>query len=233
MLKVRYVFANIGENQILRGISLEVGKGKRIAVLGANGAGKTSLIRAITGLLPIQQGHILLNNEPIDRLLPHEIAKLGVSCVPEGRHVFLDMSVLDNLLMGAYLPKVRKQIKSSLKDVLKLFPVLADRLNQRGGTLSGGEQQMLVIGRALMSRPSLLILDELSLGLAPLIVQEIYRILKEIGGKTTLMIVEQNVEQALKNSTYAYILETGQVVRHDYSEVLLQDPTIKQAYLGI
>ena len=212
---------------------MEVAKGSRVAVLGANGAGKTSLIKAVTGLLPIHSGTIWFNESPIHNLPAYKIARLGVSCVPEGRHVFSDMSVLDNLYMGAYLSRARVEIRRSLEEVLKLVPVLADRLNQRSGTLSGGEQQMLVIGRALMAKPSLLIVDELSLGLAPLIVQEIYKVLREIGKKTTLMIVEQNVEQALKNSTYAYILETGQIIRHGYSRDFLQDPSIKQAYLGI
>jgi branched-chain amino acid transport system ATP-binding protein len=233
MLKVEKLEARIGENQVLRSVSLDVEKGGSVAVLGANGAGKTSLIRSIVGLLPATSGQVFLEGKSITGLAPHEIARLGVACVPEGRHVFADMSVQDNLTMGAYLPKARKRMAKSMDEVLELFPVLAKRRDQRAGTLSGGEQQMLAIGRALMSGPRLLILDELSLGLAPLVVQEIYRVLKKVGQNTTLLLVEQSVEQALKNSAYAYILETGTVVRQGASSELATDSEIKKAYLGI
>jgi branched-chain amino acid transport system ATP-binding protein len=233
MLKVDKLEASIGENQVLRGVSLEVAQGDSVAVLGANGAGKTSLIRSIIGLLPASGGQVFFQGKPVTGLAPHEIARLGVACVPEGRHVFADMSVQDNLIMGAYLPQARKRMARSMDEVLELFPVLAQRREQRAGTLSGGEQQMLAIGRALMSGPRLLILDELSLGLAPLVVKEIYRVLKKVGEHTTLLLVEQSVEQALKNSAYAYILETGKVVRQGASSELASDPEIKKAYLGI
>jgi branched-chain amino acid transport system ATP-binding protein len=233
MLKVDKLEASIGENQVLRGVSLEVAQGDSVAVLGANGAGKTSLIRSIIGLLPASGGQVFFQGKPVTGLAPHEIARLGVACVPEGRHVFADMSVQDNLIMGAYLSQARKRMARSMDEVLELFPVLAQRREQRAGTLSGGEQQMLAIGRALMSGPRLLILDELSLGLAPLVVKEIYRVLKKVGEHTTLLLVEQSVEQALKNSAYAYILETGKVVRQGASSELASDPEIKKAYLGI
>jgi branched-chain amino acid transport system ATP-binding protein len=233
MLKVDNLQARIGENQVLRGISLEVKQGDSVSVLGANGAGKTSLIRSVMGLLPATSGQVFLEGKSITGLEPHQVARLGVACVPEGRHVFADMSVQDNLTMGAYLPAARKKLNQSMDEVMELFPALASRRDQRAGTLSGGEQQMLAIGRALMSGPRLLILDELSLGLAPLVVQEIYKVLKKVGQNITLLLVEQSVEQALKNSAYAYILETGKVVRQGVSSDLAADPEIKKAYLGI
>ncbi len=233
MLRIENLEAFIGENQVLRGVSLEVPQGRSVAVLGANGAGKTSLIRVVMGLLPAAGGRVLLEERDITGLQPHQIARLGVACVPEGRHVFPDMSVQDNLYMGAYLPRARQRLAESLAEVLELFPALAQRLDQRAGTLSGGEQQMLAIGRALMSRPRLLILDELSLGLAPLVVKEIYRVLRKVGRSITLLLVEQSVEQALKNSAFAYILETGRVARQGPSAELAADPEIKEDYLGL
>ncbi len=233
MLVVHNVHLDIGENLILKGISLQVGKGERIAVLGANGAGKTSLIKAIMGLLPIKSGQILFNGKKIHSLPPYEIAELGIACVPEGRRVFADMTVKDNLLMGAYLPHARNKIKETIDQVLSLFPILKERMNQRAGTLSGGEQQMLAIGRAMMSRPQLLIIDELSLGLAPVVVQEIYRVISKLSEDVSLLIVEQNVEIALNNTNFAYILEVGSVVRKGKSSDLLRDPSIKEAYLGM
>ena len=233
MLRIENLEAFIGENQVLRGVSLEVPQGRSVAVLGANGAGKTSLIRVVMGLLPAAGGRVLLEEREITGLQPHQIARLGVACVPEGRHVFPDMSVQDNLYMGAYLPRARQRLAESLAEVLELFPALAQRLDQRAGTLSGGEQQMLAIGRALMSRPRLLILDELSLGLAPLVVKEIYRVLRKVGRSITLLLVEQSVEQALKNSAFAYILETGRVARQGPSAELAADPEIKKDYLGL
>jgi branched-chain amino acid transport system ATP-binding protein len=233
MLRLEKVEAYIGENRVLRGISLEVPQGSTVAVLGANGAGKSSLIRVITGLLKTADGKVILDGTEIQNLEPHEIGRLGVATVPEGRRVFGDMSVADNLMMGAYLPRGRKQLSETMEEVLALFPALKGRTAQRAGTLSGGEQQMLAIGRALMSRPTLLILDELSLGLAPVIIQEIYRVLATLRNRITMLLVEQSVEMALKNSTYAYILETGKVVKHGPSAELLADPKIKEAYLGM
>ena len=233
MLELDNVKVNIGENRVLRGVSIKVPENTSVAVLGANGAGKSSLIRVITGTLKATQGRILLNGNPIQNLPAHKISRLGVATVPEGRRTFVDMSVKDNLMMGAYLPDARKMLKQTMEEVLALFPALAERMDQRAGTLSGGEQQMLSIGRALMSRPLLLILDELSLGLAPVIIQEIYKVLEKVRERTTMLLVEQSVEMALKNTGYAYILETGSVVREGSSGDLLKDPAVRKAYLGI
>jgi branched-chain amino acid transport system ATP-binding protein len=233
MLKLENVEAYIGENRVLRGISLEVPKGSTVAVLGANGAGKSSLIRVITGMLRTAGGTVLLDGKEIRGLAPHEIARLGVATVPEGRRTFADMSVADNLMMGAYLPRGRKSIAETMEEVLTLFPALKGRMGQRAGTLSGGEQQMLAIGRGLMSRPELLVLDELSLGLAPVVVQEIYRVLDTLRRRITMLLVEQSVEMALKNSSHAYILETGSISQEGPSAELLKDPNIKEAYLGM
>jgi branched-chain amino acid transport system ATP-binding protein len=233
MLEIRNLETYIGENRVLRGVSLEVPKGAAVTVLGANGAGKSSLIGVINGLRAATSGTVKLEGREIQNLPSHQIARLGVATVPEGRRTFVDMSVADNLMMGAFLPRGRKDLRQTLDEVLTLFPVLKERMAQRAGTLSGGEQQMLTIGRALMSRPSLLMLDELSLGLAPVIVQEIYRVLAEVRHRMTMLIVEQSVEMALKNSTYAYILETGRIVREGPSAELLRDPAIEEAYLGM
>lgn len=233
MLRIEGIEVFIGENQVLRDLSLEVAEGERVAVLGANGAGKTTLIRTILGLIHPLKGRILLKQEEIQGLSSHEIARLGVACVPEGRRPFSDMTVLENLRMGAYVPRARALIDRTLGEVTELFPILGGRLNQRAGTLSGGEQQMLSIGRALMSRPQLLLVDELSMGLGPLIVREIYRALRKVGEEITLLLVEQSVEQALRNSTRAYVLETGRIVREAPSRELLEDTAIKEAYLGL
>ncbi|MGD2185304.1 MAG: ABC transporter ATP-binding protein [Desulfobacterales bacterium] len=233
MLELQSVEANIGDNRVLRGVSLKVNQGTAVSVLGANGAGKSSLIRVITGILRVTGGRILLNGKEIQHLPPHQISRLGVATVPEGRRTFVDMSVADNLMMGAYLPRGRKKLEQTQEEVLNLFPVLKERMRQRAGTLSGGEQQMLAIGRALMSRPALLILDELSLGLAPVIVQEIYRVLEKVRNHTTMLLVEQSVDMALRNTSYAYILETGNIVQEGPSQDLMKDPKIKKAYLGL
>ncbi|MFZ5587974.1 MAG: ABC transporter ATP-binding protein [Thermodesulfobacteriota bacterium] len=233
MLRLENIEAFIGENQVLRGVSLEVPSGGSAAVLGANGAGKSSLIRVILGLLKVRSGRVLWQGREIQNLPPHQIARLGVACVPEGRRVFKDMSVLDNLKMGAYLPPNRAALARGLEEITAMFPVLGARLHQRAGTLSGGEQQMLAMGRALMSRPQLLLVDELSLGLAPLVVQEIYRALGKVSRGVTLLLVEQSVDQALRNSQQAYLLETGRVVRQGASAELMADASLKEAYLGM
>ncbi len=233
MLRLENVEAFIGENQVLRGVSLAVPAGGSVAVLGANGAGKSSIIRVIQGLQKVRSGRVLLEGREIQNLPPHQIARLGLGCVPEGRRVFKDMSVLDNLKMGAFLPQGRQVMHRTLEEITAMFPILGTRLHQRAGTLSGGEQQMLAMGRALMAKPKLLLVDELSLGLAPLVVQDIYRALRVVRQSVTLLLVEQSVEQALKNSEQAYILETGQVVRQGASAELLADPALKEAYLGM
>lgn len=233
MIEFRNVDTFIGENQVLYGLSLTVRDKETVAVIGANGAGKTSLIRTLLGLLKPAKGSIRLNGTDLTAMEPHRIVALGVACVPEGRRVFKNMTVRENLEMGAYLKHSRSKIQETMDWVTDLFPILKARWKQRAGTLSGGEQQMLAIGRALMSRPEYLLLDELSLGLAPLIVKEIYRQLRKIREDITVLLVEQNVEQALKNSDRAYVLETGRVVREAPSQQLLHDPEIRQAYLGL
>jgi branched-chain amino acid transport system ATP-binding protein len=232
MLKIEAIEVYIQEHQVLREISLEVREGERIAVLGANGAGKSTLIRTVTGLLGPRRGRITFQGKEISRLTPQDIAKLGIACVPEGRRPFRDMTVLDNLRMGAYSPRPRKCLQRSLDEVIELFPALAHRLHQPAGTCSGGEQQMLAIGRALMSQPTLLLVDELSLGLAPLVVKDIYSVLELVGEKITLLLVEQNVQQVLHHTDRAYLMETGRIVREGNSAELLTDPAIKEAYLG-
>lgn len=232
MLKIENIDVYIGEHRVLRDVSLDVNDGERVAVIGANGAGKTTLIRSIVGLQKPRSGRILFEGRQIEGLAPYEISKLGLACVPEGRRPFGDMSVLDNLRMGAYNPEPRRNLKQTLEEVTALFPVLRDRLNQPAETLSGGEQQMLAIGRALMSQPKLLLVDELSLGLAPLVVKEIYRVLSLVGEKITLLLVEQNVSQVLRRSNRAYLMETGRVIRAGLSEDFLKDNDIVKAYLA-
>lgn len=233
MIEIRNVDVFIGENQVLRDVSLRVRENETVAVIGANGAGKTSLIKTILGLLKVRTGSVSVKNTELGGLQPHQVVSLGISCVPEGRRVFRDMSVQENLEMGAYLPRARSRLAETLDWVTELFPVLKSRWGQRAGTLSGGEQQMLAIARALMSKPEYLLIDELSLGLAPVLVKEIYRQLKRIRRGMTVLLVEQNVEQALKNSDRAYVLETGRLVREAASHELLHDPHVRKAYLGL
>jgi branched-chain amino acid transport system ATP-binding protein len=232
MLKTDGIEVYIGDHRILRAVTLEVNEGERVAVLGANGAGKSTLIRSVTGLLKPRNGRILFQGADITTLAPQKIANLGLACVPEGRRPFKDMSVLDNLRMGAYAPRPRQNLKRSLEEVTTLFPVLARRLQQAAGTLSGGEQQMLAIGRALMCQPVLLLVDELSLGLGPLVVRDIYKVLTLVGQTITLLLVEQNVQQVLRHSDRAYLMETGRIVRSGSSRGFLEDPAIRASYLG-
>ena len=233
MLKIKGVDVYRGETQVLWDIALEVPAGERVAVLGSNGAGKSSLMAAITGILPPRNGEIYFRGQSIKGFKPYQITQLGIAMVPEGRRVYKDMTVRENLEMGAFPKRGRPMLKQSMERVLTLFPKLKERRNQRGGTLSGGEQQMLAIGRALMSMPELLLIDELSLGLAPLVTKEIYAALKNLGDETTVLMVEQNVELALKNSRQAYIVESGRVTRSGVSAELMDDPDIRRAYLGM
>jgi branched-chain amino acid transport system ATP-binding protein len=233
LLEVSHVDVHRGETQVLWDISLEVQKGERVAILGGNGAGKSSFLAAVTGTLPPSRGEIRLDGRPLAGLRPHEITGLGIALVPEGRRVYKEMSVEENLEMGAFPKNARAHLKESLKQVTALFPILGKRRNQPAGTLSGGEQQMLAIGRALMSRPRLLLVDELSLGLAPMVTKTIYRALSGLGEGFTILLVEQNVEQALRFSRRAYILESGRMTRTGISADLMADPGIRQAYLGM
>ena len=218
----------------LKGVSLEVADGETVALIGANGAGKSSILRAITGLRKIKQGAIYFRDQRIDGLAPDEIVKLGIVMVPEGRHVFPFMSVKDNLLMGAFVHSDKAAIAQSLESVLARFPRLKERYNQAAGTMSGGEQQMLVIGRALMTRPKLLLLDEPSLGIAPKLVQDIARSIVAINReeKVSVLLVEQNSRMALRISNRAYAINTGSIALSGASADLLSDERVRRLYLG-
>ena len=235
MLKLENVSTYYGNIQALKGISIEVGEGEIITLIGANGAGKSTTLMSICGIVPPKHGKILFNGKPIHRLSAEKIVTLGISQVPEGRHIFPDMSVLENLQMGAFLRKDKDGIKRDLEYVFDLFPILAQRRNQAGGTLSGGEQQMLAISRALMAKPKLLLLDEPSLGLAPLIIQQIFDIVRKINEehKTTIFLVEQNANQALKLAHRGYVMENGRITLSDKAQNLLSNEEVKTAYLGL
>ena len=233
LLEVSQVDLYRGETQVLWDVSLSIEQGERVAILGSNGAGKSSFLAAVTAALTPAAGQIRFNGHSLIGKRPHQVTGLGIALVPEGRRVYKDMSVKENLEMGAFPKSARGRLKETLEHVIRLFPILGQRKNQPAGTLSGGEQQMLAIGRALMSRPTLLLVDELSLGLAPLITKSIYRTLSELGSDITLLLVEQNVEKALSFSQRAYILESGRVTRSGRSADLMRDADIRRAYLGI
>ena len=218
----------------LKGVSLKLEQGDTIALIGANGAGKTSTMRAITGLTKIKSGEIWFDGKRIDGLTPDAVVKLGISMVPEGRHIYPYMSVKDNLLMGAYLRRDTKAIQDDLDKIYVRFPRVKERLNQLGGSLSGGEQQMVVMGRALMARPRLLLLDEPSLGLAPMMIRQIAQAVVDVNreDKVSVIIVEQNSRMALKISKYAYVLETGKVGLEGPSAELMNNDHIRKLYLG-
>ena len=232
MLKIEGLGVAYGRFEVLEGVSLEVGHGRVVTLVGANGAGKSTTLMAISGLRQITSGRIIFEGEDIASLPPHEIVRRGIVQVPEGRRIFSRMSVEENLLMGAFLRPARDAQKE-LANVFSLFPVLAQRRLQRAGTLSGGEQQMLALGRALMAKPRLLLLDEPSLGLAPTLVTQIFAMIRAIHEKgVTLLLVEQNVHQALSIAQDAYVLEAGRIVLHDTPENLLTRDEIRRAYLG-
>ncbi|MBI5574791.1 MAG: ABC transporter ATP-binding protein [Deltaproteobacteria bacterium] len=232
MLEVRGLEASYGNIKALKSVDLDVEAGSVVCILGANGAGKTTFMKTVTGLLPPAGGKIAFRGEDITGLSPDTIVRKGISLVPEGRAILSRMTVLENLEMGAYHRK-GVEVRKDLERLLERFPALKNRLGQRGGSLSGGEQQMLAIARALMARPKLLLLDEPSLGLAPLVVTDIFRIVKEINDEgTTVLLVEQNARQALKASRYAYVLETGRIAHQGCSLDLRNDPKIKESYLG-
>lgn len=232
MLSIDRIDVFRGETQILWDVSLEIQAGERVAILGSNGAGKSTLIQTIMGSLPVRKGEIRFHEKPVSGRKPFEIVQLGLSLAPEGRHIYKDMTVWDNLSMGAYPKRGRKRMEQTRNRVFSLFPILKKRKDQIGSTLSGGEQQMLTIGRALMSDPELLLIDELSLGLAPLITREIYRILDELSDMT-ILYVEQNVDLALRHSRRAYIMESGRITRSGLSKDLMGDAEIRRAYLGM
>lgn len=227
-LKVKY-----GAIEALKGINIEVKEGQVVALLGANGAGKTTTLRKISGLIEAEEGSILFYGKDITKLEPEKIAKLGIAQSPEGRQIFRDLTVEENLKIGAFTIKDTKQVEKNFERVYKYFEVLKERKNQLASTLSGGEQQMLAIARALMSSPKILLLDEPSLGLAPLIIKDIMNIVKEIKNEgTTVVIVEQNAAQTLKIADYAYVLELGTINTHGRAEELRNDPKLIEAYLG-
>ena len=233
LLEVKDLHVSYGAITALRGVSLAVGQGEVVALIGANGAGKTSTLRAISGMLKPRSGHIRLAAQEIQGLKSNLLVPKGMAHAPEGRGIFLNLSVMENLELGAYLRRDAAQIKQDLDYVFDLFPLLKERMKQQAGTLSGGEQQMLSISRALMSRPKLLLLDEPSLGLAPQVVETIFRILREVNGRgVSILLVEQNAHLALNLAHFGYVLETGEVVMQGEGKALLAAPEIRKAYLG-
>lgn len=233
MLDVRDLNVYFGVIHALKGISLSVNEGEIVTLIGANGAGKTTSLRAISGLIKARSGDILLNGQSIINMSAKDRVKNGIVHVPEGRHVFTEMTVLENLELGAYLRRDKAGIAQDIKQVYKHFPILHERRKQAAGTLSGGEQQMLAIGRALMSKPKILFLDEPSMGLAPLLVQEIFSIIKTINeAGTTILLVEQNANMALQIANRAYVLENGSIRVSGSGQELLKSDAIKKAYLG-
>jgi len=233
MLRLEGVVAGYGQTVCLKGISLEVKTGEIVALLGANGAGKTTTLMTISGLVEVREGAIHLEGERVDRLRPETMASRGVGHVPEGRRIFPRLTVLENLQLGAYLRRDRLDVSRDLERVWGLFPILRERHQQLAGVLSGGEQQMLAIGRGLMGRPRLLLLDEPSLGLAPKLVQTIFDVIRQINAAgTTVLLVEQNARMALRVAHRGYILETGAVTLTDTAEALARNPQVKAAYLG-
>jgi len=235
MLRVEDVVVSYGAVEALHGVTLEVGEGEIVTLIGANGAGKTTTLRTVSGLLTPRSGRVTLDGATISGVPAHRIVGLGISHVPEGRRIFTALTVHENLEMGAYAVRGRALVAERLERVLALFPRLRERIAQPGGTLSGGEQQMLAIGRALMARPRVLLLDEPSLGLAPLLVQEIFREIVRINREdgTTILLVEQNAHLALSVARRGYVLETGRIVLENDAKALLEDPKVRAAYLGI
>ena len=233
MLEVKDLEVYYGVIQAIKGISFHVEEGEVIALIGANGAGKTTTLQTITGMLNAQAGSIQFEGTELTKIPGHKIVSMGMAHVPEGRRVFAQLSVLENLKLGAYTRKDKTEIEESLKWVYKSFPRLEERKNQLAGTLSGGEQQMLAMGRALMSKPRIVLMDEPSMGLSPIFVEEIFNIIKEISAEgTTVLLVEQNAKKALSIADRAYVLETGKIVLEGDAKDLLNDESIKKAYLG-
>jgi branched-chain amino acid transport system ATP-binding protein len=234
-LEVKDLHVHYGKIEAIKGVSVVVNEGEIVTLIGANGAGKTTMLKTISGLRPVSSGQILFDGQDISKMAAHDRVELGLSQAPEVRGIFPGMTVLENLEMGKYHRKNRKaEMKEDLDKVYHLFPRLLERINQEGGTLSGGEQQMLAIGRALMARPKVLLLDEPSMGLAPLMIANIFRIITEINNLgTTILLVEQNAQQALQRAHRAYVLETGNVVKEAKASDLLNDPAVRAAYLGV
>ncbi len=233
MLEIKDLEVNYGVIKAIKGISFEVNQGEVIALVGANGAGKTTILHAISGLIPTRKGSILFEGQELTKTPPHKIVSMGMAQVPEGRRIFQQLSVLENLKLGSYTRKDKEEIAGSLKTVYERFPRLEERKNQIAGTLSGGEQQMLAMGRALMSNPRIILLDEPSMGLSPLLVSSIFDIIKVISeGGTTVLLVEQNAKKALSIADRAYVLETGNIILSGKASDLINNEQVKKAYLG-
>ena len=233
MLEIKDIEVYYGMIQAIKGISFEVNEGEVIALIGANGAGKTTILHTITGLLSPKKGSVIFEGKDITKIPAHKIVSLGMAHVPEGRRVFAELSVYENLKMGAYTRKDKGEIAQTLEMVYKRFPRLQERKNQLAGTLSGGEQQMLAMGRALMSHPKIIVMDEPSMGLSPILGHEIFDIIQEVSaGGTTVLLVEQNAKKALSIADRAYVLETGTIVLEGEAGKLMDDDSIKKAYLG-
>ena len=234
ILELQNVSSSYGNIKALKDISLKIFQGEIVTIIGANGAGKTTTLMAICGIVPINKGNIFYNGKSIRGIAAEKLPVMGLCQIPEGRRIFPRLTVRENLELGAFFRKDRVEIDKDMENVISLFPTLKDRQKQHGGTLSGGEQQMLAIARALMSRPKVLLLDEPSLGLSPLLVQKIFEIIHDINQKknTTILLVEQNANLALQTAQRGYVLETGKVTMEDKAETLLHDPKIRKAYLG-
>lgn len=236
MLRIDGLSASYGNIQVLKGISIQVPKGKIVSIIGANGAGKTTLLKSISGLMKIQEGRVVYKEKDIAGRPASRIVGLGISQVPEGRQIFSHLSVQDNIHLGAYLyykRRNRPEIQKRVERLYEIFPVLKDRTKQIAGTLSGGEQQMLAIARALMGQPELLLMDEPSMGIAPLIVREIFSVIKQLNESgTTILLVEQNARAALKVAHHSYVLERGEIVLEGLAKELLDNPKVKEVYLG-
>ena len=235
MLKLKHIKTYYGNIQALKDVNIEIAEGEIITLIGANGAGKSTTLMSICGIVPPRSGEILFMGQPIQDMAPNNIVSLGICQVPEGRRIFPFLTVAENLDMGAFLRSDKDEIKRDIEYIYELFPILAERRNQAGGTLSGGEQQMLAISRALMAKPRLLLLDEPSLGLAPIIVKQIFDIIRKINteSKTTIFLVEQNANLALKVAHRGYVMETGRVTFSDTAENLMANDEVRKAYLGI
>ncbi len=233
MLKVQGIEVSYGEFLALKGISFTVEEGELVTIIGANGAGKSTILRAVMGLVKCRKGKILFQGKNITSIPSHQRARLGISLVPEGRKIFPDLTIAENLLMGAYIQEDRKAVRSRMEEAFQLFPVLGERQNQVGKTLSGGEQQMLAIARSLMSKPRMVLMDEVSLGLMPIYVEETFKVIENLHRQgVTILLVEQNAHKAIAAADRGYVLETGEIVLSGEAEKLALDPQVKKAYLG-
>ena len=233
LLAIQNLEVNYGDIRALRNISLGVERETIVSLVGANGAGKSTLLRAISGIIPVVGGKILFEGKSLEKCGPASVVNMGISHVPEGRRLFTDLTVLENLELGAYTPRSRPFLKQTLEEVYELFPLLKDRTGQISGSLSGGEQQMLAIARALMSQPNILMLDEPSLGLSPIVVQTMFKLIETLNRrKKTILLVEQNIHQALKIAHYGFVLNTGEITMEGSGKDLLADPEVQKAYMG-